>query len=327
MLLSPETTAAPTEVGGIRLGVSPDKTRIVFDLSAPTNYRLQELEDPPRLVVELDTARMAPEVERPVLSGTEITKLDVESGPDGSLRYTLYLRQPVRPDLFILKPYLERGDRLVLDLFPLPESATAQAGAAIPAAAVPMRTERTPPMRSRQLGERKRPLPADREGGDYAGEWTGYISVDSRLFFSSPAYPKQDDQNISAALWPALCRLAGGSQRFAFVPYYRYDANDAKRTHADIRELYWQIDYRQISFKAGIDVVFWGVAESQHLVDIINQTDLVENLDGEDKSASPCSTSITSATGEPGQVLPASYFRTVPSRASRGVCATTHRST
>ncbi len=72
-----------------------------------------------------------------------------------------------------------------------------------------------------------------------------------------------------------------------FIPFYRYDANDAKRTRGDIRELYWQMDYRELSFKAGIDVVFWGVAESQHLVDIINQTDLVEDIDGEEKLGQP----------------------------------------
>ncbi len=33
--------------------------------------------------------------------------------------------------------------------------------------------------------------------------------------------------------------------------------------------------------------MFWGVTESQHLVDVINQTDLVENPDGEDKLGQP----------------------------------------
>jgi hypothetical protein len=38
---------------------------------------------------------------------------------------------------------------------------------------------------------------------------------------------------------------------------------------------------------AGISKVFWGVAETQHLVDIINQTDQVESVDGEDKLGQP----------------------------------------
>ncbi|MFT7515521.1 MAG: hypothetical protein ACI9QL_004754 [Candidatus Omnitrophota bacterium] len=39
--------------------------------------------------------------------------------------------------------------------------------------------------------------------------------------------------------------------------------------------------------KAGVGKVFWGVTESAHLVDIINQTDGVEDLDGEDKLGQP----------------------------------------
>jgi hypothetical protein len=38
---------------------------------------------------------------------------------------------------------------------------------------------------------------------------------------------------------------------------------------------------------AGVRRVFWGVTEFQHLVDIINQTDLVEDIDGEDKLGQP----------------------------------------
>ena len=37
----------------------------------------------------------------------------------------------------------------------------------------------------------------------------------------------------------------------------------------------------------GIDKVFWGVIESRHLVDYINQTDGVEDVDGEDKLGQP----------------------------------------
>jgi len=53
--------------------------------------------------------------------------------------------------------------------------------------------------------------------------------------------------------------------------------------HVDIRELnllYTRDDWEGI---VGISRVFWGVTESGHLVDIINQTDQLEGFDGEDK--------------------------------------------
>lgn len=78
-----------------------------------------------------------------------------------------------------------------------------------------------------------------------------------------------------------------GSDIFAFVPYLRWDAEDDERTHADIRELTWVHVEDNWELRTGIRKVFWGVTESQHLVDIINQTDNVENPDGEEKLGQP----------------------------------------
>ena len=60
-----------------------------------------------------------------------------------------------------------------------------------------------------------------------------------------------------------------------------------ERTHADIREL--KVDYISGPWSAtfGVDTVFWGKTEAVHLVDIINQTDQVEDLDDEDRLGQP----------------------------------------
>ncbi|MFA0280087.1 hypothetical protein AB4489_26825, partial [Vibrio sp. 10N.222.55.F8] len=42
---------------------------------------------------------------------------------------------------------------------------------------------------------------------------------------------------------------------------------------------YWD-DYE---LRAGVGKVFWGVTESAHLVDVVNQTDAIESVDGESK--------------------------------------------
>ena len=42
--------------------------------------------------------------------------------------------------------------------------------------------------------------------------------------------------------------------------------------------------------RLGIGKVFWGVTESRHLVDTINQSDGVEDIDGEAKLAQPMAT-------------------------------------
>jgi len=61
------------------------------------------------------------------------------------------------------------------------------------------------------------------------------------------------------------------------------DENDNERTHGDIRELSWIHIGEDWELRTGLRKVFWGVTEFQHLVDVINQTDSVEDFDGEDK--------------------------------------------
>ena len=48
-----------------------------------------------------------------------------------------------------------------------------------------------------------------------------------------------------------------------------------------------QIGNDEWELRLGVDRVFWGVAESRHLVDIVNQTDLIEHPDEEDKLGQP----------------------------------------
>jgi hypothetical protein len=73
------------------------------------------------------------------------------------------------------------------------------------------------------------------------------------------------------------------SHRFSFLGFSRYDHQDSERTHSDLREFYWSYTKGKWTTLVGINKVFWGVTESVHLVDIINQTDLVEDIDQEAK--------------------------------------------
>lgn len=75
--------------------------------------------------------------------------------------------------------------------------------------------------------------------------------------------------------------------RFSFVGFGRYDEQDPQRSHFDIRELFWSHNSGDWTTLIGINKVFWGVTESVHLVDVINQTDLVEDIDQEAKMGQP----------------------------------------
>lgn len=76
------------------------------------------------------------------------------------------------------------------------------------------------------------------------------------------------------------------SQRVVGEFFARHDPDPA-RENWDVRELYWQTTGDDFVFHAGARRVFWGVTESRHLVDVVNQSDLAENISGEIKLGQP----------------------------------------
>lgn len=122
-------------------------------------------------------------------------------------------------------------------------------------------------------------------------ELSGHVEGQVRWFQSSPKIAltqKQSMGSMSFAFEPKWKYLTRDRRHdFKISPFIRYDAEDKERTHVDIRELYWLYKGNEWEILAGINQVFWGVTESRHLVDIINQTDLVEDLDEEDKLGQP----------------------------------------
>jgi hypothetical protein len=148
------------------------------------------------------------------------------------------------------------------------------------------------------------------------GEWTGYVAFEGRSFPDHPTFGSQTGGGEgSLVLEPEYYRSLGdGSQSFTFRPFARFDSADSKRTHMDIRELFWRKAASDWELLVGISRVFWGVTESQHLVDIINQVDLVEDIDGEAKLGQPMARlSLVRTWGIVDlYVLPGSRERTYP---------------
>ncbi len=120
-----------------------------------------------------------------------------------------------------------------------------------------------------------------------AGELTGFIGVEGRLFLNPPAHEAQRRDNGSLSLAPEYYHEFDADSSFTFAPFLRIDGSDEERTHFDIRELFFLKVYENFELSVGLRKVFWGVTESQHLVDIINQNDGVESPDGEDKLGQP----------------------------------------
>jgi hypothetical protein len=123
---------------------------------------------------------------------------------------------------------------------------------------------------------------------DVPGTFSTEISIESRYFGSNGAYDNHDRRQFSVRISPEYV-LAWNNDRSVLTiePFWRFDSMDDERSHADIRELSFVSSGEHLELRLGISRVFWGVTESRHLVDVINQTDGVENPDGEEKLGQP----------------------------------------
>jgi hypothetical protein len=120
-----------------------------------------------------------------------------------------------------------------------------------------------------------------------AYELSGYIEAEGRAFFNDALFHGQERDSASLAIQPEFYHEWGKGSNLTFTPFARIDSADPERSHFDIRELNYLLFNDKWELRIGISKVFWGVTEFVHLIDIINQTDLVEDMDGEDKLGQP----------------------------------------
>lgn len=106
------------EVVDLRVWDGPDYTRTVLDVDGPVEYRIFTLDNPPRVVVDIEDARLDHSLgvgadTKGVLSGV---RTGIRSGND--LRVVFDVNADVRPKSFLLPPAEQYGHRLVVDLYP-----------------------------------------------------------------------------------------------------------------------------------------------------------------------------------------------------------------
>ena len=116
------------------------------------------------------------------------------------------------------------------------------------------------------------------------------LALESRTFAEKPRDDVQQPErhNLSASVSSEYAaESAGGVHSLLIEGFARLDQSDGERTYADARDLYYRYTAESYEVRAGLRRVFWGVTESAHLVDVVNQSHFAENLDGEDKLGQP----------------------------------------
>ncbi|GAA3579359.1 hypothetical protein [Snuella lapsa] len=113
------------------------------------------------------------------------------------------------------------------------------------------------------------------------------VELENRYFMEDPSFDGQNNYFPSVALRPRYTFEWNADDTSLNVEgFVRFD-RDKERTHFDFREFYFLKVKRNWELSIGLKKVFWGVTESNHLVDIINQTDAIESFDGEEKLGQP----------------------------------------
>lgn len=118
LLLAASVAQAATRVEGLRMWPSPERARLVFDISAPLEHRVFTLADPHRVVVDLAGASLARPLEQPAADDRSLKRIRSAVRKKGDLRIVLDLKHRMRPKTFLLQPSDNYGHRLVLDLYP-----------------------------------------------------------------------------------------------------------------------------------------------------------------------------------------------------------------
>ena len=139
---------------------------------------------------------------------------------------------------------------------------------------------------------------------------SGWIESELRFFPNEGLYAVQ--RRAYSALGSELRlegALAGGAHRWNLTGFARAGFGDDHRSHVELREATWTWRPARWQLRAGMLMSFWGVTESNRLVDVVNQRDDRESPDMDAKLGQPGIAWIGPAAGGTLEVLALTYHR------------------
>ncbi|WP_442954764.1 N-acetylmuramoyl-L-alanine amidase [Pelomicrobium sp.] len=115
--------AAEVPVTAVRVWPAEEYTRVTLELPAQVAYTVFTLENPDRLVIDLEGVELSPALtalpDKVTAEDPYIRAIRVGRFKPGTVRVVLDLKQQVNPQAFPLRPIGEYGHRLVVDVYPL----------------------------------------------------------------------------------------------------------------------------------------------------------------------------------------------------------------
>jgi len=122
LLLSLQAAHAEIAISSARIWPAQDYTRLTLESEAPVRYTMFTLQNPERLVIDLEDVKLnavlSDLVSKVGNNDPYINSLRVGRFKPGVIRLVLDLKTQVKPQLFSLKPVGNYAHRLVLDVYP-----------------------------------------------------------------------------------------------------------------------------------------------------------------------------------------------------------------
>ena len=112
----PQPVYSQAEVTDSRFWHGPERTRLVLELSAAATYRVFSLEDPKRIVIDIDEGRLRQGFNFPTRAGGSVAGVRTGRPDPETFRIVLDLRHAATFRAFLLDPSDAYPHRLVVDL-------------------------------------------------------------------------------------------------------------------------------------------------------------------------------------------------------------------
>lgn len=109
--------ASGISLDALRFSGDQDRLRLVFDFSGPVNHSIFLLNNPDRIVIDLEHVNLNTILHQHMGQRQLLKQIRSASRNGKDLRIVLDLAYPIRPKSFPLKPSGSYGHRLVVDLF------------------------------------------------------------------------------------------------------------------------------------------------------------------------------------------------------------------
>lgn len=123
LLLFPSQSvlAADTTVQSVRVGLTPDYTRITLESNQPLEYELSMLENPHRVVIDLSNTKLSPALatlpQKVDAIDPFVQKIRVGQFKPHVIRLVFDLKANVVPRTFVIEPKDNFAHRLILDIY------------------------------------------------------------------------------------------------------------------------------------------------------------------------------------------------------------------